>query len=139
MNNEIDQTDWMIMGMIHAYKIIEKTKESDEEYSLNEVDFPYLIEMQRRDIEKPDLLSQSYPYIFENGNDSAHDQVHVGMMNVFHILHEQLQQGEDLNNLKIKFLINALTKEMLEPELVERYEDIFRQIDETHDEREDLR
>ena len=44
MNKEIDETDWMIMGMIHAYKIIEKTKESDEEYSLNEVDFPYLID-----------------------------------------------------------------------------------------------
>ena len=139
MNNEISETDWMIMGMIHAYKIIEKTKESDEDYSLNDVNFPYLIEMQRRDIENPDSLSQSYPYVFENGNNSAHDQVHVGMMNVFHILYEQLESGEDLDKIRTKFLVNQLTREMEEPELVERYEDVFLNIEDRNDELEDLR
>ena len=68
----------MIMGMIHAYKIIEKTKESDEEYSLNEVDFPYLIEMQRRDIEKPDLLPKQDNGVIETTPILSNDEGNLG-------------------------------------------------------------
>ena len=50
---KIAQTDWMIMGMIHAYKIIQKTKdEFSGDSSLNDIDFQYLVEMQKRNSEK---------------------------------------------------------------------------------------
>ena len=61
---EVVTTDWMVMGMIHAYKILQKVSENfevgNEEDSLNEVDFQYLVELQRRDIENPSSLRKRF-------------------------------------------------------------------------------
>ena len=122
---EVAETDWMIMGMIHAYKIIQKTKEQDEECSLNDVDYPYLVELQRRDIEKPSLLSAEFPYVFQERNTSAHDNVHLGMMNVFTMLDEQKEEGKDLDTLDVSSLMQSLSCELENRDLVESYENIF--------------
>ena len=122
---EVAETDWMIMGMIHAYKIIQKTKEQDEECSLNDVDYPYLVELQRRDIEKPSLLSAEFPYVFQERNTSAHDNVHLGMMNVFTILDEKKEEGKDLDTLDVSSLMQSLSCELENRDLVESYENFF--------------
>ena len=122
---EVAETDWMIMGMIHAYKIIQKTKEQDEECSLNDVDYPYLVELQRRDIEKPSLLSAEFPYVFQERNTSAHDNVHLGMMNVFTMLDEQKEEGKDLDTLDVSSLMQSLSCELENRDLVESYENFF--------------
>ena len=122
---EVVETDWMIMGMIHAYKIIQKTKEQDEECSLNDVDYPYLVELQRRDIEKPSLLSAEFPYVFQERNTSAHDNVHLGMMNVFTILDEKKEEGKDLDTLDVSSLMQSLSCELENRDLVESYENFF--------------
>lgn len=122
---EVAETDWMIMGMIHAYKIIQKTKEQDEECSLNDVDYPYLVELQRRDIEKPSLLSAEFPYVFQETNTSAHDNVHLGMMNVFTMLDEQKEEGKDLDTLDVSSLMQSLSCELENRDLVESYENFF--------------
>ena len=122
---EIDETDWMVMGMIHAYKILEKTKSQDEEHDLNDVDYLYLAELQRRDIEKPSLISAEFPYMFQERNSSAHDQVHLGMMNVFTMLEQRKKEDDDLNTLDVDFLINSLVEELEEEGLAESYDDFF--------------
>ena len=136
---EVAETDWMIMGMIHAYKIIQKTKEQDEECSLNDVDYSYLVELQRRDIEKPSLLSSEFPYFFEESNTSAHDNVHLGMMNVFTMLGEHKENGEDLDKMNIPFLVESLTEELENGDLVKSYDDIFISIEKMADGIQELR
>ena len=122
---EIDETDWMVMGMIHAYKILEKTKSQDEEHDLNDVDYLYLVELQRRDIEKPSLISAEFPYMFQERNSSAHDQVHLGMMNVFTMLDQSKKNGEDLNTLNVDYLTKSLVEELENESLAESYDQFF--------------
>ena len=131
MNKEIDETDWMIMGMIHAYKIIQKTKDDldiDGEVSdLNDVDYEYLVEMQKRNIENPTHLSEGFPFKFLEGNTSAHDNVHVGMMNVFFLLDEQKEKNHDLNKIDTDFLVRNLVAELFEPSLYDGYDEYFQE------------
>ena len=126
---EVKTTDWMVMGMIHAYKILQKVSENfeveNEEDSLNEVDFQYLAELQRRDIENPSSLSEEYPYVFKEENVSAHDNVHLGMMNVFTILGEKKEEGMDMDDMNVPFLIEGLSEELENGDLVKSYDDFF--------------
>ena len=136
---KVSQTDWMIMGMIHAYKILGKTKDEQDNANLNDVDYLYLTEMQKRNIENPSLLSTEFPYVFLEENDSAHDQVHLGMMNVFTMLDEQKTRGQDLNNIDVDYLVNSLSKEMNNVEIVSQYDELFRDTRDEEDNLEDLR
>ena len=126
---EVKTTDWMVMGMIHAYKILQKVSENfevgNEEDSLNEVDFQYLAELQRRDIENPSSLSEEYPYVFKEENVSAHDNVHLGMMNVFTILGAKKEEGLDMDDMDVPFLIESLSEELENGDLVKSYDDFF--------------
>ena len=126
---EVVTTDWMVMGMIHAYKILQKVSENfevgNEEDSLNEVDFQYLAELQRRDIENPSSLSEEYPYVFKEENVAAHDNVHLGMMNVFTILGEKKEKGADMDDIDVPFLIEGLSEELENGDLIESYDDFF--------------
>ena len=122
---EVDDTDWMIMGMIHAYKCLEKAKSDNEESDMNDVDYLYLAELQRRNIEKPSLISVQFPHMFQERNSSAHDQMHLGMMNVFVILDEKKKKGYDLNTLNVDYLTNSLAEELDDERLAERYDDFF--------------
>jgi len=126
---EVKTTDWMVMGMIHAYKILQKVSENfevgNEEDSLNEVDFQYLAELQRRDIENPSSLSEECPYVFKEENVSAHDNVHLGMMNVFTILGEKKEEGMDMDDMNVPFLIEGLSEELENGDLVKSYDDFF--------------
>ena len=125
---EIDETDWMIMGMIHAYKIIQKTKdEFSGDSSLNDIDFQYLVEMQKRNVENPEHLSEEYPYKFLVLNSSAHDNVHVGMMNVFFLLDEQKEKQRDLDGINTDFLIKNLVTELIDDSLYENYDSYFQE------------
>ena len=140
MNKEISETDWMIMGMIHAYKILGKTKaDMSLKADMNDVDYLYLVEMQRRNIESPSSISAEFPYVFLERNDSAHDQVHLGMMNVFKMLNEQKEKGQDLNELDSEYLVNSLTKEMENPDLIEAYDDVFVEVGRLDTDLEDLK
>ena len=141
MNKEkVTQTDWMIMGMIHAYKILGKTKdEQKDNANLNDVDYLYLTEMQKRNIENPSLLSAEFPYVFLEENSSAHDQVHLGMMNVFTMLDEQKVKGQDLNYLDVDYLVDSLTKEMDDSEIVSRYHELFQNVKNEQGNLEDLK
>ena len=126
---EVATTDWMVMGMIHAYKIIQKVSENfevgNEEDSLNEVDFQYLVELQRRDIENPSSLSAEAPYVFKEENVLAHDNIHLGMMNVFNLLGEQKEKGADMDGIDVPFLIEGLSEELENGDLLESYDDFF--------------
>jgi len=127
---EVVTTDWMVMGMIHAYKIIQKASQAfDEEESLNDVDFPYLVELQRRDIENPSSLSAEFPYVFKEKNTSAHDNMHLGMMNVFNLLGEQKEKGGDMDGIDVPFLIEGLSGELENADLLESYDDFFVDIE----------
>jgi hypothetical protein len=127
---EVVTTDWMVMGMIHAYKIIQKASQAfDEEESLNDVDFPYLVELQRRDIENPSSLSAEFPYVFKEKNTSAHDNMHLGMMNVFNLLGEQKEKGGDMDGIDVPFLIESLSGELENADLLESYDDFFVDIE----------
>tara|TARA_Y100000588_G_C14265076_1_gene929466 strand:+ start:850 stop:1263 length:414 start_codon:yes stop_codon:yes gene_type:complete len=130
---EVKTTDWMVMGMIHAYKIIQKASKENEGCSLNDVDYSYLTELQRRDIEKPSLLSDEFPYFFEESNTSAHDNVHLGMMNVFTMLGKHKENGEDLDKMNVPFLVESLTEELENGDLVKSYDDIFVSIEKMAD------
>ena len=105
------------MGMIHAYKCLEKTKSEHEEHDFNDVDYLYLVELQRRNIEKSALISAEFPYMFQERNSSAHDQISLGMMNVFTLLDEQMQKGENLNDADFQFLEISLVSELSNPDL----------------------
>ena len=113
------------MGMIHAYKCLEKTKSDHEEHDFNDVDFLYLAELQRRNIEKPALISAEFPYTFQERNSLPHDQVCLGMMNVFTMLDQRKKEDDDLNTLDVDFLINSLVEELEEEGLAESYDDFF--------------
>ncbi len=131
---EIDETYWMIMGMIHAYKIIQKTKDDLDEGDLNDVDYQYLIEMQKRNIEHPKYLSEGFPFKFLEGSASAHDNVHVGMINVFFLLDEQKEKNHDINTIDTDFLIKNLVAELFEPSLYDGYDEYFQERKEYGDE-----
>ena len=113
------------MGMIHAYKILDKAMAEDKEANMNDVDYIYLTEMQRRNIHNPLELSAEFPYVFSEINTSTHDNVHLGMMNVFTLLDQQKQNGEDLNTLDCNYLINSLTRELQNADLYLHYDKIF--------------
>ena len=113
------------MGMIHAYKILNWTKLQSEGTDMNDVDYLYLVECQRRDIENPSLISAEFPYVFLERNSSAHDQICLGMMNVFTMLEQRKKEDDDLNTLDVDFLINSLVEELEEEGLAESYDDFF--------------
>ena len=123
----------MIMGMIHAYKCLEKTKSEDEESDFNDVDYLYLVELQRRNIEKSALISAEFPYMFLERNSSAHDQIALGMMNVFFLLDEQKQKGENLNDADFQFLEISLVSELSNPDLYLDYDKFFIHSDKMKD------
>ena len=142
MNKEISETDWMIMGMIHTYKILDKTmKDKSAEHDMNDVDYVYLTEMQRRNIQNPTALSDEFPYVFLEINTSENDNVQIGMMNVFTLLDNQKKKGENLNTLDCEYLIDSLISVLQSPELVERYDDLLVQIKnrDNQDDLEDLK
>jgi len=86
MNKEISETDWMIMGMIHTYKVLDKTmKDKYGKHDMNDVDYVYLTEMQRRNIQNPTALSDEFPYVFLEINTSENDNVQIGMIECIHI------------------------------------------------------
>ena len=121
------------MGMIHAYKCLEKTKSEHEEHDFNDVDYLYLVELQRRNIEKSALISAEFPYMFQERNSSAHDQISLGMMNVFTLLDEQKQKGENLNDADFQFLEISLVSELSNPDLYLDYDDFFVRSDKMED------
>ena len=126
---KIAQTDWMIMGMIHVYKILDKTRQQDPNADLNDVDYDYLVDLQKRNIENPDSLSCAFPFVFEKvENASPHDNVHLGMMNVFHLL-DKCQSCCNLNALDPKNLISSLVEELEDKDLYEHYDDLFIEVD----------
>jgi hypothetical protein len=53
--------DWMIMGMIHAFKILDEVRKTDND--LNDVDFEFLVEVQKRNLSNP-KLGDDYNKIF---------------------------------------------------------------------------
>tara|TARA_Y100000817_G_scaffold58652_1_gene43495 strand:+ start:106 stop:477 length:372 start_codon:yes stop_codon:yes gene_type:complete len=113
------------MGMIHAYKIIQTTKEQDPENDLNEVDYSYLVEMQKRSILEPKHLSDKFPFVLTEENTSAHDNVNVGMMNVFHLLGERKSQGLCLNDIDCEYLVNSLIPELSNVQIYLDYDNYF--------------
>jgi len=123
----------MIMGMIHAYKCLEKTKSDHEEHDFNDVDYLYLAELQRRNIEKSALISAEFPYVFLERNSSAHDQISLGMMNVFTLLDEQKQKGKNLNDADFQFLETSLVSELSNPDIHLDYDNFFVRSDKMKD------
>ena len=121
------------MGMIHAYKCLEKTKSDHEEHDFNDVDFLYLAELQRRNIEKSASITVEFPYMFQERNSSAHDQISLGMMNVFVLLNQQKQKGENLNDADFQFLEISLVSELSNPDLYLDYDKFFIHSDKMKD------
>ena len=56
---------------------------------------------------------------------SAHDNVHLGMMNVFNLLGEQKEKGADMDDIDVPFLIEGLSGELENGDLIESYDDFF--------------
>ena len=94
------------------------------------MNFPYLVELQRRDIENPSSLSAEFPYMFKEKNTSAEDNIHLGMMNVFNLLDEQKEKGADMDGIDVPFLIEGLSEELENGDLLESYNDFFVDIEE---------
>jgi len=121
------------MGMIHAYKCLEKIKSELEEHDFNDVDYLYLAELQRRNIEKSALIGTEFPYMFQERNSSAHDQISLGMMNVFTLLDEQKQKGKNLNDADFQFLEISLVSELSNPDIYLDYDNFFIHSDKMKD------
>ena len=121
------------MGMIHAYKILDKAMAEDKEANMNDVDYIYLTEMQRRNIHNPLELSAEFPYVFLEKISSAHEHVHLGMMNVFTLLDNQKQKGENLNDADFQFLETSLVSELSNPDIYLDYDNFFVRSDKMKD------
>ena len=121
------------MGMIHAYKILNLSKLQSEGADMNDVHYLYLVECQRRDIENPSLISAEFPYVFLEKICSAQDHVHLGMMNVFTLLDEQKQKGENLNDADFQFLETSLVSELSNPDIYLDYDKFFIHSDKMKD------
>ena len=48
--------DWMILGMVRAFRAMNKVKNSKTENNLNDVNFEFLIEVQKRNLSNPQLI-----------------------------------------------------------------------------------
>ena len=53
---EVTSEDFIIFGMIHAFRIIDEVKKSKTCNNLNDVNFEFLIEVQKRNLSNPDLI-----------------------------------------------------------------------------------
>ncbi len=71
MLTRISEEDWLILGMIHACRSLSVVK--DEQGSINDVDFEYLIEIQRRNLSDPSLLEKYQQFIKNVGQNSEFD------------------------------------------------------------------
>ena len=69
MLTRISEEDWLILGMIHAFRSLSVVK--DEQGSINDVDFEYLIEIQRRNLSDPSLLEKYQQFIKTVGNSKT--------------------------------------------------------------------
>ena len=56
---------------------------------------------------------------------SAHDNVHLGMMKVFNLLGAQKEKGADMDDIDVPFLIEGLSEELENGDLIESYDDFF--------------
>ena len=58
MSNAHDATseDLVILGMVHAFKVMNEVKHSKTNNDLNNVNFEFLIEVQKRNLSNPDLI-----------------------------------------------------------------------------------
>ena len=48
--------DWMILGMVRAFRAMNNAKNSKTENNLNDVNFEVLIEVQKRNLSNPKLI-----------------------------------------------------------------------------------
>ena len=71
--------------------------------------------------------------MFQERNSSAHDQISLGMMNVFVLLNQQKQKGENLNDADFQFLEISLVSELSNPDLYLDYDDFFVRSDKMED------
>ena len=71
MLTRISEEDWLILGMIHAFRSLSVVK--DEQGSINDIDFEYLIEIQRRNLSDPSLLEKYQQFIKNVGQNSEFD------------------------------------------------------------------
>ena len=58
---EITEEDWLILGMIHAFRSLSIVKEQDGD--INEVDFEHLIEIQKRNLSDPNLAEIYHKFV----------------------------------------------------------------------------
>ena len=48
--------DWIILGMVRAFRAMNNAKNSKTENNLNDVNFEFLIEVQKRNLSNPKLI-----------------------------------------------------------------------------------
>lgn len=48
--------DWVTMGVIHAFKVMKAVQTDADVGHIDEIDFDYLIDIQRRNLENPSLF-----------------------------------------------------------------------------------
>ena len=130
------------MGQLQAWKILQRTTEkginSDDFFvDLNDVKYDHLAERAKRDIENPNFLS-----LFDKHRDlsmrnylagkmglSAHDNVTLGMINVWNML-ELAKQEADLNPINISQQIRECVDELEDKTALDEYDSVFGNLEE---------
>ena len=67
--NKITEEDWLILGMIHAFRSLKAVKE--EVGSVDEVSFDYLIEIQKRNLSDPIIAEEYHEFLEYIGKENT--------------------------------------------------------------------
>tara|TARA_Y100000817_G_C16726054_1_gene485788 strand:- start:557 stop:769 length:213 start_codon:yes stop_codon:yes gene_type:complete len=65
--------DWLILGMIHAFRSLSIVRE--QEGSINDVDFEYLIEIQKRNLSDPYLADSYHKFVINVKENSWKEEM----------------------------------------------------------------
>ena len=83
---------------------------------------PSLIEMEQNAVA---AFGFTHPLFLDGWRPTSPNYVHLGMMNVFTILGEKKEKGADMDDIDVPFLIEGLSEELENGDLIESYDDFF--------------
>ena len=67
------EEDWLILGMIHAFRSLSIVRKQGR--SINNVDFEYLIEIQKRNLSDPNLADAYHKFVVNVQENSSLEEM----------------------------------------------------------------
>jgi len=65
--------DWLLLGIIHAFRSISIVRKQDGD--INDVDFEYLIEIQKRNLSDPNLADAYHKFVVNVQENSSLEEM----------------------------------------------------------------